>query len=1243
MASGWGAGTNETFVAQSPGTDSPAGDVNACEISALSAGFGRYHLVAGTVYARASYSFWRKQLSASNRRAAVTCTDAAGNGLKETGVVPVTWEKVVLANTFSAPAGGMYFIPLYGGNAYPRGAPYANEACSGKFDFHMVETGTSISHEFYDGNRLGTVMSVPVSAALSVGRLNFYTKLRPKGSFNGTNNWTYNPYVWYIDANNYCLISTTTGQVTVCLAGATWTTPMGIAVARADLLEIWTECGNGTTRVSVRKNSGSIIELGQDLTTRAAISSSGTLGLLCRHDVATTGQLESWVELIQTYKTGAYPPDFRPDGAVILYGIDFTIIDPVNPATPAGFTSVCATVGRFVKTGTSTVKPNVAADILTIGKWIDAHNYGWSFEGPVANIVPNPRTRTGWTAEANLVETQDQTGPDGAANTAWREFDTPPAGRSKYTVLTVTGSTNYCMSNWGRTAATAYFRGLSYKATGPAICYDPGEAGHIAMTAAWSMSVQTGQTAATVGTTAFMPQGNYAYSGYTTAETTETDAIVDMPQFELGLIPHDFVIGTKLGSSGAVQASTNVYNGRIQMYSKIRLKGSITTTTNLYRWDPWVFYQDANNNCKITAATGVITFTVNGISWTTPLGIIASRLDVLELWVECGNGYNRAVIRINGGTIIDLGQSMGAYAALANTGTISTLCNAADVTTGQLESWVENITFYEPGTYLTGFAPIVTPVPTFNADFTVQAGGAGTAPAGSTYLSASNSQSVKISDTQVVINIAADTVKIGRMASAHSLGMVLEGPVNNLAGEGRLLTGGSWTTGTSTFTAQSTGNNSPAGDYNAAGFEATNTQYSNFYQQAGFTGLNLTLGFWRKKKSHDNKRAKAVDTTAPTYTIETGTMSVDWAFNSISKSVVSGNTAQAMLVEGRAVGYAGAEAASGWFDFVQVESGNIAHEYHGGTPRLGSSYALSSAALSGGRLGLYMRFRPKGSIGGTNDWTYNPRLFYFDANNYGFINATTGVIAIVINSVSYSTTAGLTWNRGDLIELWIAVGGVTGTRIFARRNSASTDYITSKDISAWTLGGVAVVGSQVAPDGTLGAYKITEDTSMGLHRAYTSVSTVGTTRAVIKAKYVDCPYIRIADSGTTNSVSVNVQTGVITATTGSVYATVERSGDGWCTITLTGPIASGFYIYMMDAAGSTASYTGTSRSVLVYNPVCTALTNQGSTLTHIASVPNLSVGIGCVPPTVTTSQLEAVYEQVTTYSAGQMPDWVRSA
>jgi hypothetical protein len=148
-------------------------------------------------------------------------------------------------------------------------------------------------------------------------------------------------------------------------------------------------------------------------------------------------------------------------------------------------------------------------------------------------------------------------------------------------------------------------------------------------------------------------------------------------------------------------------------------------------------------------------------------------------------------------------------------------------------------------------------------------------------------------------------------------------------------------------------------------------------------------------------------------------------------------------------------------------------------------------------------------------------------------------------------------------------------------------YSQMFDNSAWTKDAASVSGNVlVSPDGYTNADLLVEDSSLGNHRVFRSISYVsGTTYAAscfIKQGSGTRRIILFYGStafGSNLMVNFNIQTGVVTTSSGSITGKLENYGNGWyrctaiATATITATTAFGIYLRQTDAATS-ATYTG---------------------------------------------------------------------
>ena len=148
-------------------------------------------------------------------------------------------------------------------------------------------------------------------------------------------------------------------------------------------------------------------------------------------------------------------------------------------------------------------------------------------------------------------------------------------------------------------------------------------------------------------------------------------------------------------------------------------------------------------------------------------------------------------------------------------------------------------------------------------------------------------------------------------------------------------------------------------------------------------------------------------------------------------------------------------------------------------------------------------------------------------------------------------------------------------------------YSQMFDNSAWTKDAASVSGNVlVSPDGYTNADLLVEDSSLGNHRVFRSISYVsGTTYAAscfIKQGSGTRRIIFFYGAtafGSNLMVNFNIQTGVVTTSSGSITGKLENYGNGWyrctaiATATVTASTAFGIYLRQTDAATS-ATYTG---------------------------------------------------------------------
>jgi hypothetical protein len=136
------------------------------------------------------------------------------------------------------------------------------------------------------------------------------------------------------------------------------------------------------------------------------------------------------------------------------------------------------------------------------------------------------------------------------------------------------------------------------------------------------------------------------------------------------------------------------------------------------------------------------------------------------------------------------------------------------------------------------------------------------------------------------------------------------------------------------------------------------------------------------------------------------------------------------------------------------------------------------------------------------------------------------------------------------------------------------------DDAAWTKTRSSVVANTIAaPDGTLTADKLVEDTSTGSHlvlRTNIVTPTIGQVfTGSVYVRAAERSSVRLHVAGSAGNVCiVNLVDGTVTTTTGSPV--VASAGNGWWRISLsyTAPSESKIYFEIDTAIGTATSYTG---------------------------------------------------------------------
>ena len=156
-------------------------------------------------------------------------------------------------------------------------------------------------------------------------------------------------------------------------------------------------------------------------------------------------------------------------------------------------------------------------------------------------------------------------------------------------------------------------------------------------------------------------------------------------------------------------------------------------------------------------------------------------------------------------------------------------------------------------------------------------------------------------------------------------------------------------------------------------------------------------------------------------------------------------------------------------------------------------------------------------------------------------------------------------------------------------------YSQMFDNSSWTKGGISVSGNVLAsPDGYSNADLILEDTSFEAHRVTRTISWVSGTTYTISCFVKQGNGNRrfailfpLQAFGVNLISNFNIQTGVITNSSGSITGKIENYGNGWyrcsCTATATISASGGYVLYLRQTdAATVTSYTGDGTSSMYF-------------------------------------------------------------
>ena len=188
---------------------------------------------------------------------------------------------------------------------------------------------------------------------------------------------------------------------------------------------------------------------------------------------------------------------------------------------------------------------------------------------------------------------------------------------------------------------------------------------------------------------------------------------------------------------------------------------------------------------------------------------------------------------------------------------------------------------------------------------------------------------------------------------------------------------------------------------------------------------------------------------------------------------------------------------------------------------------------------------------------FDPALVFDFKGNYFRKSATASTFGA---SITHAATTNATMVDSDGLLKW--------------RPHNFVDYSEDFTNSSWTKDNVSITANATtAPDGTLTADLITENSATGLHRVYNQITLVEGTRSCF-FKYAGSTQWVYVVSGSNTASWVNIQTGVLGTIGAGTTTSVTDHGDGWYELSVYKDGASIYAIYNLANADGVTSYTG---------------------------------------------------------------------
>ena len=298
--------------------------------------------------------------------------------------------------------------------------------------------------------------------------------------------------------------------------------------------------------------------------------------------------------------------------------------------------------------------------------------------------------------------------------------------------------------------------------------------------------------------------------------------------------------------------------------------------------------------------------------------------------------------------------------------------------------------------------------------------------------------------------IASNNVgRIGRVLDAHSLGLFVE--------PSRLQYGSSPTAPASlpygTWNAITTGQTDPSGGTTAADCTVNYPGASvGKYDQTGAVSTPMTCSVWVQKGSGSGSYQLVVS-NGTSNIAKGGTAGTAWTRDSLTYTSFSAQSCYFLSMDNRdwtATGGTTAGARRAVLANHQIEAGKYPTSFIGtyNVTRAGERLSLDSTraaqSLVGGRIAIYLRFRPLAASSELGSG--EGRLLAWAAGEV-FVDPTSLYLK-AIDGALYSQTANsaISWSRYDLLEFVIEVGaGKSAIRWRVNGGSTNTASFSTKD------------------------------------------------------------------------------------------------------------------------------------------------------------------------------------------------------